>query len=95
MKVIDMSILTSELNKLEDKSFLLKIDTEIPKVSSMNIVEAAKYINQQEPGLIDQMIDRCQLRCNEDDEHEVEQLKRKVDSVMKDSKSIILFVGVF
>lgn len=95
MKVIDLSIFESELRELNDCSLFESMDQVIPKVSSMNLLEAAKFLSQEEPEFLDNMIDRCHSRCNEDNEHEVEQLKRKISTIIQDAKNFIWFQGVF
>lgn len=96
MKVIDMSIFQKSLDNLEDLSYVLEIDNQIPKISEMSILEASKLIEQNNPMFIDTLVNRCQERCGEDDWlHDIEQLKRKLDTARTDSKSIIWFEGVF
>jgi hypothetical protein len=95
MKIIDLCLFQQELNEHMDLSYLVKLDSDIPKIHEMSVLEAAKLIEERDPAYIDDMINRCHDKCSEDDGHEIEQLKRKIDTTRKNSKSIIWFEGVF
>ena len=95
MKIIDLMKFQTELNKLDDARRFLQIDRDLPNLVEMTVLNAIAYIKQQEPGYLSDAISRCDSKCTEDDTHEVEQLRKKIIDIMRNSSSAISFEEVF
>ena len=92
-KKIDAEMFNSAFEKIEDMSFIEKIDEKIMMISEMTPSEAIKFIDLES---LELLISRCRTLAENDTLHDLEQVKRKIVEVLSTSKHFSPnFVGVF